>query len=282
MEFAELSNGLKIPFVGLGTYPLKGVELLHNLEMAFSSGYRLIDTAGTYCNESDIGKFMKDNNINRKDLFLSSKVNGYQLRGSIRRLFLNRETVRTAYKHSCERLGVEKLDLFLLHQPFRGYEKAYKQLIQLYNEGLVEAIGVCNFDVDELIRLHDYCGVWPMVNQTEISPKNSFKDIIKFCQDHEIVVEAYSPFGRGHLVKELMSNPTLLQISKNHNCSVGQVVLRWIVQQNIVVIPRSTNEQRLKDNLNIFDFHLSEEEMGLIDKMNENRVYGINQVKKYK
>lgn len=215
-------------------------------------------------------------------MFLSSKVNGYQLRGSIRRLFLNRETVRSAYKHSCERLGVEKLDLFLLHHPFRGYEKAYKQLIHLYNDGMVGAIGVSNFDIDELIRLHDYCGAWPMVNQTEISPKNSFKEIIRFCQERGIVVEAYSPFGRGHLVKELMSDPTLLRISQNHKCTVGQVVLRWIVQQNIVVIPRSTNEQRLKNNLNVFHFQLSEEEMSLIDDMNENRVYGINQVNKYK
>lgn len=270
-----------MPMVGLGTYPLVGQDIKDNLSLAIPAGYSLIDTAGTYGNESDIGTFIHEYKISRDKLFLSSKVNWFQLRGRIRYLFLNRETVISAYKHSCKRLGVDRLNLFLLHQPFNGFEKAYKELIKLYNKGKVDAIGVCNFDVDELKRLHNACGVYPMINQTEISPRNSFKDIVKFCQENNIVVEAYSPFGRGKLVKELMNDPILNKIAETHNRTVGQVVLRWIVQQGIVVIPRSTNENRLKENLNVFDFSLSAEEMSMIDSMDENRVYGVNQINKY-
>lgn len=154
-------------------------------------------------------------------------------------------------------------------------------MIDLYENGKVKAIGVCNFDNDELKKLHNACGQYPMVNQTEISPVNSFKNIIHFCQDQEIQVEAYSPFGRGNIVQELMSNKMLQEIAHYHRKTVGQVVLRWIVQQGIVVIPRSTNEQRLNDNLNLFDFVLDDAEMEAIDSMNENRVYGVNQVNKY-
>lgn len=282
MEYATLVNGVKIPYVGFGTYPLHGSMLKDSLQIAYNAGYTLVDTAGTYGNERDIGAFIMENMKDAKDLFLSSKVNWYQLRGSIRRLFLNRESVHSAYKHSCERLGVERLGLFLLHQPFKGFEKAYKQMIRLYDDGLVDAIGVCNFDIDELERLHDTCGTWPMVNQTEISPMNSFKELIAFCQSKGILVEAYSPFGRGNLVTELMSHPVLTKIAQNHGCTVGQVVLRWIVQQGIVVIPRSTNKQRICDNINIFNFSLTASEMSQIDDMNENKVFGINQINKYK
>ena len=135
---------------------------------------------------------------------------------------------------------------------------------------------------DELKKLYASCGQYPMINQTEISPRNSFKDIIHFCQDNGIQVEAYSPFGRGNLVEELMNDKDLLEIGKNHNKTVGQVVLRWIVQQNIIVIPRSTNYDRLKQNLDIFDFELTNEEMNIIDNMNQNRVFGVNQINKYK
>lgn len=281
MEYTKLRNGLLMPYVGLGTFPLNGEQLSETVHIASQAGYQLYDTAGAYENEKVLGDALQRYSPDRDKLFISSKVNWYQLRGRFRYLFLNRETVKSAYKHSCKRLGVEQLDLFLLHQPFDGFCDAYKEMIELYESGKVKAIGVCNFDNDELKKLYDACGQYPMVNQTEISPVNSFKDIIQFCQDHEIQVEAYSPFGRGNIVQELMSNKMLQEIAQNHSKTVGQVVLRWIVQQGIVVIPRSTNEQRLKDNLNIFDFVLTSEEMESIDAMNENRVYGVNQIHKY-
>lgn len=281
MEYITLKNGVEMPMVGFGTFPLTGGKLVDCLKITSKCGYELYDTAGQYFNEGDIGYCIKNGIIKRENCFLSSKVNWLQLRGRIRYLFLNRETVKSAYRHSCKRMNTDYLDLFLLHQPFNGMEKAYKEMIKLYEAGKVRAIGVCNFDIEELERLHDACGVYPMVNQTEISPRNSFKNIISFCKEHNIVVEAYSPFGRGNLVKELMNDPILVEIAHNHNKTVGQIVLRWIVQQGIVVIPRSTNESRIKENLNVFDFTLTDNEMSMIDSMNENRVYGVNQINKY-
>lgn len=281
MEYVKLRNGLRMPYVGLGTFPLNGEQLTETVRLASQAGYQLFDTAGAYKNEHVLGAALSRYFPNREKIFISSKVNGLQLRGRLKYLFLNRETVKSAYRHSCKRLGVEQLDLFLLHQPFDGFCDAYKQMIDLYENGKVKAIGVCNFDNDELKKLHNACGQYPMVNQTEISPVNSFKNIIHFCQDQEIQVEAYSPFGRGNIVQELMSNKMLQEIAHYHRKTVGQVVLRWIVQQGIVVIPRSTNEQRLNDNLNLFDFVLDDAEMEAIDSMNENRVYGVNQVNKY-
>ena len=281
MEYVKLRNGLRMPYVGLGTFPLNGEQLTETVRLASQAGYQLFDTAGAYKNEHVLGAALSRYFPNREKIFISSKVNGLQIRGRLKYLFLNRETVKSAYRHSCKRLGVEQLDLFLLHQPFDGFCDAYKQMIDLYENGKVKAIGVCNFDNDELKKLHNACGQYPMVNQTEISPVNSFKNIIHFCQDQEIQVEAYSPFGRGNIVQELMSNKMLQEIAHYHRKTVGQVVLRWIVQQGIVVIPRSTNEQRLNDNLNLFDFVLDDAEMEAIDSMNENRVYGVNQVNKY-
>lgn len=282
MEYVTLNNGVKMPKVGLGTYPLCGETLVNTVKDAINVGYNLFDTAGAYNNEKDLGRALNKYKKTSDNIFITSKVNWIQLRGRARYLFLNRETIKSAYKHSCERLGVESLDLFLLHQPFDGYCEAYKEMINLYEQGKVKAIGVCNFDNDELKKLYASCGQYPMVNQTEISPRNSFKDIIHFCQEREIQVEAYSPFGRGNLVTDLMNNKELLLIGQNHNKTIGQVVLRWIVQQNIVVIPRSTNYDRLKQNLDVFDFELTHEEMNIIDNMNQNRVFGVNQVNKYK
>lgn len=281
MEYAKLRNGLLMPMVGLGTYPLCGETLVNTVKDAISFGYNLFDTAGAYNNEKDLGRALNKYKKSSNKIFITSKVNWLQLRGRARYLFLNRETIKSAYKHSCERLGVESLDLFLLHQPFDGYCEAYKEMINLYEQEKVKAIGVCNFDNAELKKIFVSCGQYPMVNQTEISPRNSFKDIIHFCQEHEIQVEAYSPFGRGNLVADLMNNKELLLIGQNHNKTVGQVVLRWIVQQNIVVIPRSTNYDRLKQNLDIFDFELSYDEMKIIDNMNKNQVFGVNQINKY-
>lgn len=282
MEYVTLNNGVKMPMVGLGTFPLIGKQLIDTAKIAKELGYEMFDTASAYNNEHDLGIGLELNNNTSDKTFISSKVNWVQLRGRLRYLFLNRETIKSAYKHSCKRLGVDKLDLFLLHQPFDGFCEAYKEMIDLYEQGKVRAIGVCNFDNDELKKLYASCGQYPMINQTEISPRNSFKDIIHFCQDNGIQVEAYSPFGRGNLVEELMNDKELLAIGKNHNKTVGQIVLKWIVQQNIIVIPRSTNYNRLKQNLDIFNFKLTSEEMNIIDKMNQNRVFGLNQVNKYK
>lgn len=281
MEYVTLNNGVKMPMVGLGTFPLQGDLLKKSLSIAYKAGGRLIDTASGYHNENDIGDLIRESVLDRKDIFITSKVHSNILTGTRRRLYLNKKSLKRAYKNSCDRLNVNYVDLYLIHQPFKGCIKAYRKLMKLNEKGRVRAIGVSNFDIQELEILHDKLGVYPMVNQTEISPYNSQKELIAYCKLHNIQVEAYSPFGRGNLVNELMNNQLLVSIAKNHNKTVGQVVLRWIVQQGVVVIARSTNEERIRQNIDIFDFSLTDDEMGMVDSLNKNIVFGVNQIHKY-
>lgn len=182
---------------------------------------------------------------------------------------------------SCKRLDLQKTGAYLLHSPFDGCSKYYRDLMRLYDDGKVSVVGVSNFDVRELKELHNKCGRWPMMNQTEISPYNTQADLIHFCQDNGIFVQAYSPFGRGNLVQEIMNDKVLLSIADNHGKTVGQIVLRFIVQQGVGVVARSTNYDRLKGNIDIFNFLLSDEEMKAIASLNKNVVFGVNQVNKY-
>ena len=152
--------------------------------------------------------------------------------------------------------------------------------MNLYKQGRVKVIGVSNFNEDELLQLYDQCGEFPMINQTEISPYNTQENLVRFCQEHNILVEAYSPFGRGNIVQSLLSNEILVNIANKYKRTVGQIVLRWIVQRGIVVIARSTNRGRMLDNVNIFDFTLSEEDMCSVASLNSNLVYGVNQINK--
>lgn len=274
MEFATLRNGVKIPMVGFGTYPLKGTELRDVLFMTYKAGYLLYDSAFLYKNEGDIGRCIKEGILNRDNVLLTSKLQGLQYVGRKRYFYLDRMSVKKAYKRSCKRFNTEYLDIYLLHSPFEGYVSAYKELLLLYKEGKVKAVGVSNFDEQQLEKLYNECGEYPMINQIELHPFNTMKSIVEYCKNHDIQVEAYSPFGRGNLVSEIMNNHRLKEIATIHNKSVGQIVLRWIVQQNIIVIPRSTNLERIKQNIDIFDFSLSDQEMQYIDSLNQNKGFG--------
>lgn len=278
MEFVTLRNGVQMPMVGFGTYPLKGKQLENLLITASHSGYQLIDTATAYSNEQDIRNVINDSN--RDSFFITSKVGSIVLKGRRKYLWLNKKSLTKAFEDSCEKLGVHYIDAYLLHQPFEGCVRHYKELMNLYNQGRVRVIGVSNFNEEELQQLYDQCGEYPMINQTEISPFNTQDDLVNFCKSHNIVVEAYSPFGRGKLVQSLLSNEILKSMANKYKRTVGQIVLRWIVQRGIVVIARSTNEERIAENINVFDFSLSEEDMYKISSLNSNIVYGINQVNK--
>lgn len=281
MLYHEFPNEIKIPMVGLGTYPLHGDTLSYTLKNALESGYELFDTAISYQNETEIGEYFKRKGSNNDNLFFTSKVSKKVLRGQKRFLFLDRKSVKSVYKQSCENLGMNKLGAYLIHYPFDGCSKYYSKLMELFDLDMVHVIGVSNFDIRELKELYAKCGRWPMMNQTEISPYNTQQDLIAFCQDKGILVQAYSPFGRGYLVKELMADNVLVEIANNHKRTVGQVILRSIVQQGVAVVARSSNQNRIKDNINIFDFELTKEEMSSIAKMNRNAVFGKNQVGKY-
>lgn len=274
MEYVTLRNGVNIPMVGYGTYPLKGSELSNLLCITSKNGYSLYDSAYLYKNEEDIGRCIQEGILSRKDVILTSKLQGIQYIGRKRYLYLDKMSVKKAYGRSCKKFNTEYLDIYLLHSPFKGYCVAYKELLQLYKENKIKVIGVSNFNEQELENLYNECGEYPMINQIELHPFNTMKSIIAYCKEHRIQVEAYSPFGRGNLVSEIMNNPKLKEIANTHNKSVGQIVLRWIVQQDIIVIPRSTNLERIKQNIDIFDFSLSDEEMQYIDSLNQNKGYG--------
>lgn len=274
MEYVTLRNGFKLPMIGFGTFPLKGAQLEDTLKKTAEAGYELYDSAHLYKNERDIGKCIKNGVLNRENVILTSKVQGRQFSGRRRWFYLDKISVSKAYRKSCRKFGLDSLDIYLLHSPSRGYIKAYKELMQLYDEHKVKVIGVSNFDVQQLKSLYQGCGEYPMINQIELHPYNTMHDIVAFCKEHDIQVEAYSPFGRGNIVSEIMGNPQLNEIAKKHNKSVGQVVLRWIVQQGIVTIPRSTNAERIKQNLDVFDFSLTDSEMQYIFSLNQDKGFG--------
>ena len=274
MEYATLRNGVKIPMVGFGTYPLKGDDLIETLRITSEAGYTLYDSAYLYQNESDIGKCIDLGILNRNNTIITSKIQGIQYSGRRRFLYLDKISVNKAYKRSCKKFNTNQLDIYLLHSPFKRYVNAYKELIQLYNDKKVKVIGVSNFNESELELLYKECGEYPMINQIELHPFNTMKGIISYCKKHNIQVEAYSPFGRGNLVSEIMNNPHLKDIALRHNKTVGQVVLRWIIQQGIIAIPRSTNPERINQNIDIFNFALTDEEMLYIDSLNQDKGFG--------
>lgn len=276
MEYVTLRNGFKLPMIGFGTYPLRGKELENILQMTSEAGYQLYDSAHLYKNEEDIGNCISKGVLCRKDIILTSKIQGIQFTGRRRYFYLDQKSVKKAYIEACQKFCTDHLDLLLLHSPFKGYIKAYKELMQLYNEGKVNVIGVSNFDTEELKTLYQNCGEYPMINQIEMHPYNTMKPVVTFCKEQGIQVEAYSPFGRGNLLSEILNNPRLNEIAKRHNKTVGQIVLRWIVQQGIVVIPRSTNAERIRQNLDVFNFFLSNDEMTYIDSLNQNKGFGAH------
>jgi len=279
MEYKTLVNGKKLPLVGLGTYPLRGKQLEDSLRMAIDLGYTFLDTAHKYQNESEIGNCLKGGNIT--DIEISSKICGSQYLGRRRYLYLNKRSVKESYMISCRKLGVDKLGLYLLHScSFNHYQDAYSELIDLYKSGKVDAIGVCNAEIDDLRSIYEACHEYPMVNQVEIHPFCSRRELTDFCKEHGIAVMAHSPFAHGDVMHEMMSNSTLSKLSKKYNKSVAQIILRWIVQQNIIVIPRSTNYNRLQENIDIFDYSLSDEDMHKIDSLNRNESYGVRSSRK--
>ena len=276
MEYVTLRNGVKLPMIGFGTYPLKGEELKATLQKAYNSGYSLFDSALLYQNEQDIGECIVGGVLDRGKVVLTSKMQGVQYIGHRKYFYLDGASVSKIYRRACQKFHTDYLDIFLLHSPFKGCAKAYKELIQLYKQNKVKVIGVSNFDEQELDALYRECGEYPMINQIELHPYNTMKGIVAYCKEHEIQVEAYSPFGRGNLVGEILNNSKLQEIALFHGKTVGQVVLRWIVQQGIITIPRSTNEERMKQNLEVFDFSLTDEEMQYIDSLNQNKGFGAH------
>lgn len=256
-----------MPWFGLGVFKMKdGEEAVRSVKAAIEQGYRSIDTAAIYGNEEGVGQAIREANVPREELFITTKVwnsnQGY-------------ETTLAAFEESMTKLELEYLDLYLIHWPLPAigkYKETWKALEELYKAGKVRAIGVSNFQVSHLKDLMGDCEVVPMVNQVEYHPRLTQTELHEFCKQQNIQLEAWSPLMQG----ELLNDPTLGEIGEKYGKSVAQVILRWDLQNEVVTIPKSVKPERMKENADIFDFELTEEEMALINGLNEDRRVGPN------
>lgn len=254
----KLSNGVDIPSIGFGTYKLgEEQEVRDKVKLALKLGYRQIDTASFYGNEEGVGKGIAESGVDRKDIFLVTKLwndeHGYE------------ETIN-AFNKSIKRLGVDYLDLYLIHWPNKLNSETWRAFEDLYKEGKVRAIGVCNFKIGHLEELKKTAKIMPMVNQIEIHPCKTQKDMIEYCNKNNIQVVAWGPIMRG----KIFSLPLMLELSEKYNKSIAQITLRWHIQNGVIPIPKSSNEERIKANLDIFDFNISSEDIKKIDELNVN------------
>ena len=256
-NFKILSNGVKMPSIGFGTYKSgNDEETAKIIRYALKIGYRQIDTASFYGNEVGIGNGIKESGVNREEIFLVTKLwnddHGYD------------KTIE-AFNKSLERLQVDYIDLYLIHWPNKLNSETWKAFEHLYKTGKVKSIGVCNFKIGHLEELKKTAEIMPMVNQVEIHPQSSKNDMLRYCEENNIQLVAWSPIMRG----KLFSNELILGLAEKYKKTIAQIILRWHVQRGIIPIPKSSNEGRIKENLSIFDFELSNDDMSIIDSLNE-------------
>ena len=251
-----LLHGAQMPVIGLGTWPLRGAESAAQVRTAIEAGYRLIDTAENYRNEDGVGQGIRDSGVDRSEIFVTTKFN---------REWHSVDGVRQAYEASLERLGVDYLDLLLVHWPNPDqdrYVDALRGLDALLADGRVRAIGTSNFKPAHLQRVLDETGIVPDVNQIQLSPYSTRNDTRAYDSEHQIVTESWSPIGASN--SGLREDPTIAKIAEAHGKSVTQVVLRWHLQLGLVAIPKSANPGRIAENIDIFDFELTEDEVASI------------------
>lgn len=266
-ETITLNNGVNMPWFGLGVFKVEeGPELVHAIKTAIQHGYRSIDTASIYGNEAGVGEGiregMKEAGITREDLFITSKVWNADL---------GYESTISAYEKSLEKLGLEYLDLYLIHWPVEGkYKEAWRALETIYKEGKVKAIGVSNFQIHHLEALMKDATVIPVINQVEYHPRLTQVELKEFCHKHHIQLEAWSPLMQG----ELLDHPVLKEMAQMYGKSVAQIILKWDLQNGVVTIPKSTKTHRIIENASLFDFVLSEEDMKKINELNQNKRVG--------
>jgi len=254
-----LRHGAEIPVLGLGTSPLVGADSVQQVRTALESGYRLIDTAENYHNEDAVGQAIRDIGMNRNEIYITTKFN---------RRWHDVDGVRQAYEASLRRLGVDYIDLMLVHWPNPDqdrYVEAVQGLQTLLDSGGLRAIGTSNFKPAHLQRVLDETGITPDVNQIQLSPYSTRNESREYHAAHDIVTESYSPLGASS--SDLRGDPVITGIAKDHGKSPTQIVLRWHVQLGLVAIPRSSNPGRIAENIDIFDFELTEQEMSKISAL---------------
>jgi diketogulonate reductase-like aldo/keto reductase len=254
----ELNNGVKMPVLGLGTFRAgSGGETRDTVLYALEAGYRLIDTAAVYGNETDVGEALAKTDVHREEIFVTTKLwntdQGY-------------ESTLNACSKSLKRLGLEYVDLYLIHWPVEKLRlESWKAMEKLLSDGKCRSIGVSNYMIRHLEELLEQSETVPAVNQVEFSPYLYQKDLLEFCNSHKIVLEAYSPLTKGYKLKDRQ----LSDIAHRYSRSPGQILLRWVLQHGIVAIPKSSRKVRIEQNKNIFDFELSAHDMKSLDSLNE-------------
>ena len=259
MEFVTLNNGLKMPSVGFGVFQIKDLEECKQAVLdAIDVGYRLIDTAQSYGNEEAVGQAIKETSIPREELFITTKVwisnYGY-------------DKTKASIEESLKKMQLDYLDLVLLHQPFNDYYGAYRALEGLYQEGKIKAIGVSNFYPDRLVDLAIFADVKPAVNQVEVNAFHQQITAQTYNEKYGVQMEAWAPFAEGK--NGMFTNPELKAIGEKYGKSVAQVILRWLLQRGIVPLAKSVKKERMAENINIFDFELSDEDMKIITAMDK-------------
>ena len=254
MEYVTLNNGVKLPKLGFGVYQIKDpVQCEQAVKDAVSVGYRLIDTAASYGNEEAVGRAIRSCGVPREELFITTK------------LWISDTTYEGAkrgFARSMEKLGLDYLDLYLIHQPLNDYYGAWRAMTELYREGKIRAIGVCSFYPDRLADLIAFNDVAPAVNQVEANVFFQQTEAQKYMQSKGVQMEGWAPFAEGK--NNLFGNETLKNIGEKYGKSVAQVVLRWLLQRGIVCIPKSTKREQMEQNFDVFDFVLDEEDMAQI------------------
>ena len=264
MRVLKSHDGLELPVIGLGTYGLNGDEGLASIKSGIDAGYRLLDTAVNYGNEAVVGQAVRECDVARQQLIVTTKVPGRHH---------GFDETMASFEESRRELGLEKIDLYLIHWPnpsVNRYVDTWHAMVELWQDGLAGSIGVCNFTPDMMQRLFDATGVWPSVNQVELHPYFPQDDLRNFHQQHGILTQAWSPLGRK---SDLLENATVRRIAETLGVSPTQAVLRWHVQRDTVAIPKSANAQRQRENLNVFGFELSDDDMSSMSALSRGRIW---------
>ncbi len=254
MQTVKLNNGVEIPILGFGVFQIADLaECERSVVDAIQTGYSHIDTAASYMNEEAVGRGIKRSGVAREKLFITTKL-WIQSQGY--------EGTRKAFENSLKRLQLDYIDLYLIHQPFGDVYGEWRAMEELYQQGKAKAIGVSNFQPDRMMDLMIHNKITPAVNQIEVNPFQQQIETQKFLQDNSVQVEAWAPFAEGR--NNIFQNEILLSIAAKHGKSVAQVILRWVVQRGIIALAKSTRQERMKENISVFDFELSAEDMAAI------------------
>ena len=258
MEFTTLNNGIKMPMEGFGVFQVPDAAVCEKAVLdAIASGYRLIDTAAAYMNEEAVGAAIKKCGVPREELFITTKLWVQDA---------NYESAKKAVQNSLTKLGLDYIDLYLIHQPMGDYYGAYRAMEELYQQGVLRAIGVCNFYPHVLVDFCQTVNVIPAINQIELHPFLQQKNALAIMKEYGIQAEAWGPFAEGN--HGIFTHPVLTKIGEKYGKTAAQVALRWNVQRGVVVIPKSVHKERMEQNMNIWDFTLSENDMKEISKLN--------------